>query len=63
MADEPAVPPALEQALDADPDARDAFERLAPSHRREYAQWIEEAKQDETRARRVEKTLGMLRER
>ena len=56
------VPGALEAALDRDPDARAAFDRLPPSHQREYIQWIDEAKGDETRERRAEKALTMLRE-
>ena len=62
MAGEPEVPQALAQALDGDATARAAFDRLPPSHRREYTQWIDEAKQDETRERRVQQTLAMLRE-
>jgi uncharacterized protein YdeI (YjbR/CyaY-like superfamily) len=37
-----------------------AWDRLAPSCRREYLEWIEEAKKPETRARRIAKTLEML---
>jgi hypothetical protein len=55
------MPPALSAALDADPSAREVFEALAFTHRREYAQWVAEAKRDETRARRVEQTLERLR--
>jgi hypothetical protein len=55
------VPPALAAALDADPQARAAFDALAFTHRREYAQWVAEAKRDETRARRVAQTLERLR--
>jgi hypothetical protein len=56
------VPLALAEALDSDPAVRATFEGLAFTHRREYAEWIAEAKRDETRTRRVEKTLAMLRE-
>jgi len=56
------VPPALASALDSDPGARAIFDALAPSHRKEYAAWIAEAKRDETRSRRVEKALSMLHE-
>jgi hypothetical protein len=47
------LPVELASALRADLDARDAFELLAPSHRREYARWVGEAKRPETRARRA----------
>jgi hypothetical protein len=55
------VPEALARALVADTRARHAFEVLSFTHRREYAQWIAEAKRDETRERRVEKAVAMLR--
>src|ERR1700729_605771 len=38
------VPPALAEALDADPEAKTTFEGLAFTHRKEFARWIEEAK-------------------
>jgi hypothetical protein len=56
------VPAALADALASDPDARGAFDRLAYTHRKEYARWIDEAKRDETRQRRVLQALRMLRE-
>ena len=57
------VPLELETALDGDDDARTAFDALSYSHRREYAEWVAEAKRDETRERRIAKTLEQLRER
>lgn len=51
------------RALDADPAARAAYDRLAYSHKREHVLAIESAKKPETRARRIEKALAMLRER
>jgi hypothetical protein len=59
---EVAVPQALVDALAADSEARAAFERLAYTHRKEYARWIDEAKREETRERRVAKALEMLRQ-
>ena len=55
------VPPALAAALDADPAAKAAFDGLAFTHRKEYARWIEEAKRDETRERRVAQAVEMIR--
>jgi hypothetical protein len=55
------VGPALTAALDGDPAARAAFDALAFTHRKEFARWVQEAKRDETRERRVERTLEMLR--
>jgi hypothetical protein len=56
------VPPALEEALEQDAEAKAAYEGLSYTHRREYAQWIAEAKRDQTRERRVAKAVEMLRE-
>lgn len=54
------TPAALAQALAADPGAQQAFDGLAFTHRKEFARWVEEAKRDETRDRRVAKTIEML---
>jgi hypothetical protein len=55
------VPAALAAALAGDPDAQRAFDALAFTHRREYADWIASAKRDDTRERRVAKALELLR--
>ncbi|MCP2328260.1 hypothetical protein HDA40_006767 [Hamadaea flava] len=49
------------RALDADPAARAAYDGLAHSHKREHVLAIESAKKPETRARRIEKAIAMLR--
>jgi hypothetical protein len=36
------------------------FKRLSYTHRKEYCRWITEAKQEETRLRRLEKAIEML---
>jgi bacteriocin resistance YdeI/OmpD-like protein/uncharacterized protein DUF1905 len=56
------LPPALLAALELDRRAREAFDRLAPSHRKEFARWVGEAKRPETSQRRVAETLRMLHE-
>ena len=56
------VPSDLAAALDADPVVRETFDDLSYTHRKEYVRWIEEAKRTETRTRRVEKSVEMLRE-
>jgi uncharacterized protein YdeI (YjbR/CyaY-like superfamily) len=54
-------PPAeLLEALAANPAARAAYDALAYSHRLEYARWISEGKQAETRAARTAKTIRRL---
>ena len=55
------LPGALAAALAADPQAKASFDRLAFSHRKEYARWVGEAKQEETRQRRVQQALEMIR--
>lgn len=55
------VPPELVAALAADPVATAAWDALAPSHRREYAEHVAEAKQPATRERRAAKTVEGLR--
>jgi hypothetical protein len=55
------TPPAiLSKALREDPVAAVTWKNLAPSHRREYVGYIKEAKKDETRARRVKRTIDEL---
>jgi hypothetical protein len=53
-------PPELLAVLAEDPAVRAAYEALPPSHRREYAKWIGETKQAETRAERVAKMVRRL---
>ena len=57
---EVAEPPELLAALANHPAARAAYEALPPSHQREYAKWIGEAKQTETRAERAGKMVRRL---
>ncbi len=55
------IPPALAEALDGDPGAKTTFQGLAFTHRKEFARWIDEAKREETRERRVAQALDMIR--
>ncbi|MBN8481107.1 MAG: YdeI/OmpD-associated family protein [Xanthomonadales bacterium] len=56
------VPDALAKALARNAKARRTFEAFAPSHRREYCEWIAEAKRDDTRERRVAQAIDWLAE-
>ena len=56
------VPEALATALAGDPVAKERYDALSYTHRKEYARWIAEAKKEETRDRRVTQSLEMLRE-
>jgi uncharacterized protein YdeI (YjbR/CyaY-like superfamily) len=38
------------------------FEKLSYTHRKEYCRWITEAKKQETRLKRVEKAIEMLKQ-
>lgn len=55
------VPRDLARAFDADPEARDAFARLSFTHRREYVEWVLEAKRPETRERRIRQAVEQVR--
>jgi len=55
-----AVPAYIEKAFKAEPLAWATFERLAPRERIMYVGWIDNAKRDETRARRIQKALALL---
>jgi len=54
------VPADLKAALAKNAKARASFAAFAPSHKREYVQWIVEAKRPETRARRLATALVWL---
>lgn len=54
------VPKDLADALDD--ETRAAFDRMSYTHRREYVEWINEAKREETRRRRVAKAVELIAE-
>jgi uncharacterized protein YdeI (YjbR/CyaY-like superfamily) len=56
----PEAPPYLEEVLKRNPAAWENFQRLAPSHRKNYVRWITEAKKEETRQRRLQEAIRML---
>jgi hypothetical protein len=56
-----AEPTDFARALDADPIARTAYDRLPDGRKREHVRTIESAKKPETRIRRIEKALITLR--
>ena len=55
------VPGDLRAALDEDTAATAAFDRLSFTHRREYVEWVEEAKRPDTRGRRIAATIDRVR--
>jgi uncharacterized protein YdeI (YjbR/CyaY-like superfamily) len=54
------IPAYIEEALRTDPRAWRCFERLAPSYRRVYIGWIDAAKREETKQRRLREALSLL---
>lgn len=48
------LPSDLQKVLTANPDAKAKWEELTPVARRDFMSWIDSAKQQETRKRRVE---------
>jgi uncharacterized protein YdeI (YjbR/CyaY-like superfamily) len=56
------VPAELAAALKKNRKAAAAFERFPPGHRREYVEWIGEAKRDETKAKRVDQAVEWIAE-
>ncbi|NYT41238.1 YdeI/OmpD-associated family protein [Sphingomonas sp. R-74633] len=56
------VPPELAEALAADDAAAATFNGFPPSCRREYCDWVAEAKRPETKAKRVADAVEWMRE-
>jgi hypothetical protein len=54
------LPKELEKALKANKQAKSYFDSMPPSHKKEYVNYITEAKKEETRANRIVKTVEML---
>lgn len=59
---EAVVPADLAAAIAGDESARAAFERFSPSQRREYVDWLTEAKTDATRAKRLATAVEWIAE-
>jgi uncharacterized protein YdeI (YjbR/CyaY-like superfamily) len=56
------APADLLAALKNNARARAAYDEMSPSHKREYIEWITEAKRDETRKRRVSAAIDWMAE-
>src|SRR5437899_320949 len=54
------IPRFVKQALTANAQAWENFQKLSPSHRRNYIRWIMEAKKEETRERRLRDAVARL---
>jgi uncharacterized protein YdeI (YjbR/CyaY-like superfamily) len=62
VASEVVVPDYFTKALGKNKKAAKVFEAFSPSHKKEYVQWVTEAKTDETRNRRMETAIEWIAE-
>ncbi len=51
---------AFKQALEQNPKANESFKALSISHQNEYLEYISDAKKEETKLRRIEKSIDLL---
>jgi hypothetical protein len=56
------MPQDLAAALAASPDAQATFQGFPPGCRREYLEWVTQAKRPETRAKRIAQAVEMMAE-
>ena len=56
------IPADLAAALKKSKKASSAFDAFSPSHKREYVEWITEAKRDETRQQRIQTAIKWIAE-
>ena len=56
------IPAELQKALDSNTNAATKFNGLSPSHKREYIEWINEAKTEATKAKRIDTTIEWVSE-
>ena len=54
------IPEVFASALDSDPALRNAFEGFTPGKQKEFANYIGEAKREETRIKRLDKVRPMI---
>jgi hypothetical protein len=57
------VPADLQAALKKHAKARKAFEKLPPGHRRQYLKWMNEAKSEAARSKRIDVVIDRMLER
>lgn len=56
------IPSEMRSALEKDIDLKYAFDTFTPGKKREFAEYISEARQEATRLKRLEKVILMIRE-
>lgn len=57
------VPEDFQHAIDNDPVVKEIFEKFSYTHKKEYVEWIEGAKRQETRENRIKKAVVQIAER
>ena len=55
------MPTDFEKALKKNRKAKENFEKLSPSHRKNYIGWIATAKREETIEKRIEESIKLLK--
>jgi uncharacterized protein YdeI (YjbR/CyaY-like superfamily) len=56
------IPAELQKELESNTNAATKFNSLSPSHKREYIEWINEAKTEATKAKRIDTTIEWVSE-
>lgn len=56
------IPPELKEALSSNPKASEVFEKFSYSHKKEYVEWITEAKTEATRNKRITTAVEWMTE-
>lgn len=56
------APDYITKEIKKDKKAFAVWDAFAPSHRKEYAMWIDEAKTEETKAKRINQTIEWVAE-
>lgn len=54
------LPDYIQRGLRRHPSARKVFDALSPGHRRRYVAWVDSAKRDDTKARRLGEAIRLL---
>lgn len=55
------IPAELKKAFKTEKEAKAFFNKLSYTHQKEYVNWINEARKEETRQNRIVKTIEMLK--
>ena len=56
------IPKELTEALNKNIKAKAVFEEFSYSHQKEYVEWVDEAKREETKQKRINQTIEWLKE-